>query len=195
VVNEFLEVLDYPGVWAVGDCAWIVDDKTDSHVRRRAQHAIREGACLARNLVATLRGEPKRAFAIPGRAKTCRARTSVRRRRHPRIQTLRLCRLVLWRVIYLMKLPGSIASSGSPPTGSSIWCCHRTSSSSRPKRRRASAASISSPCEVIFRQGDRGDRLYIVVDGEVEMVKEEPGKSGQVLARLEAESASEKWRW
>src|SRR5205807_5449402 len=40
------------------------------------------------------------------------------------------------------------------------------------------------PREVIFRQGDRGDRLYIVVDGEVEMLKEEPGKAEHVLARL-----------
>jgi len=40
------------------------------------------------------------------------------------------------------------------------------------------------PSEVIFRQGDAGDRLYIVVDGEVEMITEEPGTGEQVLARL-----------
>ena len=72
VVNEFLEVLDYPGVWAVGDCAWIVDGKTGQPCAPTAQHAIREGACLARNLVATLRGEPKRAFAFEALGKLAR---------------------------------------------------------------------------------------------------------------------------
>jgi NADH dehydrogenase len=40
------------------------------------------------------------------------------------------------------------------------------------------------PRQVIFRQGDRGDRLYIVVDGEVEMVKVDQRQHEQRLARL-----------
>ena len=94
VVNEFLEVLDYPGVWAVGDCAWIVDGKTGQPCAPTAQHAIREGACLARNLVATLRGEPKRAFAFEALGKLAGLGHRVGRRRHPRIQSIRLRRLV-----------------------------------------------------------------------------------------------------
>lgn len=36
----------------------------------------------------------------------------------------------------------------------------------------------------IFRQGDIGDRVYVVKSGEVEVVRESPGKSETVLARL-----------
>jgi len=38
--------------------------------------------------------------------------------------------------------------------------------------------------EVIFRQGDIGDRLYVIAKGEVEVVREDPEKGETVLARL-----------
>jgi CRP-like cAMP-binding protein len=37
---------------------------------------------------------------------------------------------------------------------------------------------------VIFREGDRGDWLYIVVSGEVEAVRQLPGQGDVVLGRL-----------
>ena len=40
------------------------------------------------------------------------------------------------------------------------------------------------PHEIIFRQGDRGDRLYVIVEGEVEMFEEAPGQAPHLLARL-----------
>jgi len=38
--------------------------------------------------------------------------------------------------------------------------------------------------EVIFREGDRGDSLYVVVDGEVEVSRSLPGQEAVTLARL-----------
>lgn len=40
--------------------------------------------------------------------------------------------------------------------------------------------------ETVFRQGDIGDRVYVVRDGEVEVVREpeEPGKPETIIARL-----------
>jgi NADH dehydrogenase len=40
------------------------------------------------------------------------------------------------------------------------------------------------PHEIIFRQGDRGDRLYVIVEGEVEMFLEESAQPPHQLARL-----------
>ena len=31
------------------------------------------------------------------------------------------------------------------------------------------------PGDTIVRQGDRGDRFYVVVDGQVEVIREQPG--------------------
>src|SRR5439155_23261186 len=64
-VNEQLEVPEWPGVYALGDCAAIPAPGGGSQPPT-AQHALREGAVAAVNLVAGLRGRPKRRFAFRG---------------------------------------------------------------------------------------------------------------------------------
>ena len=63
VVNEYLQSPDRPNVWAVGDCASITDQSTGQTYPPTAQHALREGACVARNIIAELNGNPKAAFS------------------------------------------------------------------------------------------------------------------------------------
>ncbi len=65
VVDSHLAVPDYPGVWAVGDCAFVVDGASGEPCPPTAQHAIRQARRLAENLVATLRAAPKTRFAFP----------------------------------------------------------------------------------------------------------------------------------
>src|SRR5262245_42129830 len=55
VVDSTLALPDHPGVWAVGDCAYIRDPKTGEPYPPTAQHATREAQCVARNIAATLR--------------------------------------------------------------------------------------------------------------------------------------------
>ncbi|MBI4611644.1 MAG: cyclic nucleotide-binding domain-containing protein [Candidatus Rokubacteria bacterium] len=40
------------------------------------------------------------------------------------------------------------------------------------------------PGQVIFRQGDPGDDVYVVISGEVEVIRESPGAGEHVEARL-----------
>lgn len=49
-------------VWALGDCASIIDPKTGRPMPATAQHAIREGPHAARNVLAALAGRPQTAF-------------------------------------------------------------------------------------------------------------------------------------
>lgn len=42
------------------------------------------------------------------------------------------------------------------------------------------------PGQVIFRKGDPGEKLYMLVHGEVEVVDEEPGKEDRIIAKLES---------
>jgi len=184
VVNEYLEVPDYPGVWAVGDCAWVLDHTTGQPCPPTAQHAARQAVCLATNLVAALRGEPKRAFAFRalGKLAALGHRSAV-----AEVLGLKLSGFaawILWRTIYLTKLPGLdrklrvsmawLLDLLLPPDIVQLKTEHTP----------GFAREHFEPDEVIFRQGDRGDRLYIVVDGEVEMVREESGMDAQILARL-----------
>src|SRR5262249_55522330 len=64
VVDRHLELPDHPGVWAVGDCAWIVDAKTGEASPPTAQHATREARCVAENIAASLRGTVKHTFSF-----------------------------------------------------------------------------------------------------------------------------------
>lgn len=106
VVDRHLEVPGHPGVWAVGDCAWIIDAKTGEPSPPTAQHAIREARCLAGNIVASLRGEPKRgfSFAALGKMGALGHRSAVAEIMGVRVSGF--LAWLLWRGIYLMKLPG-----------------------------------------------------------------------------------------
>ena len=63
ITNEYLET-SHPGVFALGDCATIpnLDDPAGKPHPPTAQHALREAARLARNIVARIDGQPMEAF-------------------------------------------------------------------------------------------------------------------------------------
>jgi NADH dehydrogenase len=104
-VDEALQVPGWPGVWAVGDCALIPDSIRGGFHPPTAQHAIRQGRVLARNILSSLRGEPVRPFRFRtiGQLASLGRRTGV-----AQIFGLRFSGFVawwMWRTIYLMKLP------------------------------------------------------------------------------------------
>jgi NADH dehydrogenase len=49
-------------VWALGDCASIIDPKNGRPLPATAQHAVREGPHAARNVLAVLAGQPATPF-------------------------------------------------------------------------------------------------------------------------------------
>src|SRR5262249_45354382 len=50
LVDEYLAVPGHPEVWALGDCAMVPDGTPGGFHPPTAQHAIREGKCVARNV-------------------------------------------------------------------------------------------------------------------------------------------------
>jgi NADH dehydrogenase len=104
-VNEFLEVPDWPGVWALGDCALVPDRQSGQFCPPTAQHALREGKVLAENLIATIRGGQKKPFVFKtiGQLASIGRRTGV-----ANIMGVNFSGFLawwLWRTIYLSKLP------------------------------------------------------------------------------------------
>ena len=67
VVNPDLSVQRTPRVWAIGDCALVINDRDRMPAQPTAQFAVREAQCLAGNLLATLAGQPTRAFSYRSR--------------------------------------------------------------------------------------------------------------------------------
>ena len=59
VVDKYLEVLT-KGVYAIGDCAYVIDSNTGKPCPPTAQHAIREGAVAATNIISEIKDEGNR---------------------------------------------------------------------------------------------------------------------------------------
>jgi NADH dehydrogenase len=171
VVDETLEVPGRPGVWAVGDCAHILDPDTGRPCPPTAQHAIREARCVADNIAATVRGTARRAFHFHalGKMGSLGHRSAV-----AEVFGLKLSGFLawwLWRTVYLMKLPGldrklRVAADWTldlvlPPDIVQL----NTDRALAMRREHFEAG------EVVFREGDRADRLYVVTDGEVEVTQ------------------------
>jgi NADH:ubiquinone reductase (H+-translocating) len=105
VTDEYLEVPDWPGVWALGDCASITDRKTGRPYPATAQHALRQGKTVAKNVIAAIRGGTKDSFSFStlGLLAAIGRRTGV-----ANILGINFSGFVawfLWRTIYLTKLP------------------------------------------------------------------------------------------
>ena len=64
-VNEFLRVPGCPNVWAVGDCAFVPDIRNPGKPHPpTAQHAMRQGKVVARNIAAVLLGRRPQPFSF-----------------------------------------------------------------------------------------------------------------------------------
>lgn len=105
VVDETLEVADWPGVFALGDCALIPDSTTGRYCPPTAQHALREGKVAARNIVASLHGGKKKAFSFKtiGQLAAIGRRTGVASMFGWNFSGF--IAWWMWRTIYLSKLP------------------------------------------------------------------------------------------
>ncbi|HRI37989.1 MAG TPA: NAD(P)/FAD-dependent oxidoreductase [Nitrospira sp.] len=104
-VNEYLEVPEWPGVWALGDCAIVPDLKRGTSHPPTAQHALREGKVAAQNILASVRGDRMKPFLYStiGLLAPIGKRTGV-----ANILGVNFSGFIawwLWRTIYLLKLP------------------------------------------------------------------------------------------
>ena len=104
-VNEFLQVRGYEDLWAVGDCA-LVPDPDGGYQPPTAQHAVRQGRRVARNIEAAIRGRPLKPYRYRGIGMLA---TLGRHRGVGRVFGLRLTGFpawFAWRTYYLLALPG-----------------------------------------------------------------------------------------
>ena len=105
VVNPDLSVRDTPGVWAIGDCALVMNARDGKYAPPTAQFAVREARLAAANLLTVLRGGPTHAFDY-------KARGSMAAIGHMKgvadvfgIPLWGLPAWLLWRAYYLSQMP------------------------------------------------------------------------------------------
>jgi NADH:ubiquinone reductase (H+-translocating) len=107
IVDKYLEVPNYKGVFSIGDCAFIVDPSTGNPYPPTAQHAIREGTAVAKNIIAEIEGKPDKKEVFDYRTKGMMAsigkRTGVGNLLG--IQVQGFLAWWIWRNYYLAHLP------------------------------------------------------------------------------------------
>jgi NADH:quinone reductase (non-electrogenic) len=105
LVNDFLQIPGFSGLWAVGDCAAVPDGTSKRFHPPTAQHGLRQGLVAAKNIEAKLLGRPLRPFVF----KTLGQLASIGHRAGVAmvfgIKFSGFIAWCLWRMVYLLKLP------------------------------------------------------------------------------------------
>ncbi len=106
VVNQFCAVPEHSGMWALGDCAEVPRPESKDTYAPTAQNATREGATVARNIVAVLRGQRPEPFQFTPIGEMALVG------RHSGVgkiyghQFSGFLAWAMWRAVYISKMPG-----------------------------------------------------------------------------------------
>jgi len=106
LVNRTLAILGYANVWALGDCASVPDTKPGKTCPPTAQAAINQAAVLAHNIRASLLGRPLKAFRFKSLGSLCIVGYHTACAEIKGLKFSGLFAWLLWRGVYLSKLPG-----------------------------------------------------------------------------------------
>jgi len=105
IVDQNLEVIDFPGVFAIGDCALFLDPKTMKPYAPTAQIAEAQAKVAANNLHAIIRNKEKTKFVYEskGQMAIIGKRTGIASFLGMNIHGI--LAWILWRNLYLSKIP------------------------------------------------------------------------------------------
>src|SRR6266513_5000631 len=105
LVSEYLAVTGVPGLWAAGDCAAVPILNTENFHPPTAQHGLREGVTVAKNIEATILDRSLKSFRykMMGQLASIGHRSGV-----AMVFGIKFSGFIawwFWRSVYLMKLP------------------------------------------------------------------------------------------
>jgi NADH dehydrogenase len=159
-------------VWALGDCATVPAPEGGA-APPTAQHATRQAQTVAENIVASLRGTPMKPFAFRGLGKMGSLGRKSAVAEVFGVPVSGFVAWFLWRTIYLMKMPGwtrriKVAAS---------WTLDLFLPPELVQLRLGGSVGVTQehyePGQDVFRQGDVGDRVYIILGGKAEVLRDE----------------------
>jgi NADH:ubiquinone reductase (H+-translocating) len=179
-VDGTLKVQGTANVWALGDCAVVPLPTTQGEqpavAPPTAQHAIREATVCARNIAAAVAGKPMHGFDFTGLGSLA---ALGHRKGVAQIMGIKFSGFfawVMWRAIYLGKLPGL---DRKIKVGIS-WLLDLFFPPDLVQLRIGKTTGMVhqhyEPGQCVFEQGDLGDRVYIIGSGKAQVVRCEDGQ-------------------
>jgi NADH dehydrogenase len=171
LANTRMELAGFEGqVWTVGDCA-AATTVSGNPVPPTAQHATRAAELVADNIAAAIRGGQAREFTFEGLGKLASLGHYSAIAEIMGVRVSGFVAWVLWRGIYLMKMPGLnrkvrigldwLVALLFPPDLVQI----KAASEAGIVRQHFDAG------EAVFHQGDLGDNVYIIEKGQCAVLR------------------------
>lgn len=195
--DQFFEIEGHPEISAIGDCMGMPSPTGEGLCPPTAQHAVRQAKVLANNIWLKLYGEgEKEQYTFKGLG-------SMGSMGYRRAVAMLLNKIpfggswltglmawMMWRTVYWWKLPGFTRKLKV----GAAWFMDLLISPDSVQLKMQSGNAVSQvhfePGEVVFRQGDLGDSLYIILEGEAEVIVEngQPVEAGteNIVATLSA---------
>lgn len=188
VTDPFMVVQGTPNIWALGDNAAVPNAAANGEVSPpTAQYALRQGKRLADNLAAVLRGKPQHMtpFSFPGLGQLCLVGHRAGVAELPGgIKLSGFIAWLMWRNLYLMKLPGWDRKVRVGLDWTLDLVFPRELSYLNLSRTQVVNQAHYEPGDYVIHQGDVGDLFYIIVSGEVEVIKQMPNGQQVQLTTL-----------
>jgi len=184
VTDAQMQVEGHSDLWAIGDCAAIPNIEGKGTCPPNALFATREAKVLAHNLIASIGGKEKKEFrfkalGIMGGL----GHHSAVAEFFGKYKFSGFGAWLLWRWLYWLKLPGINRKFKVALT----WILDTLIPLEAVQIKMTPTQGIAElhfeSGEVIFNEGDMGDYLYIIMEGEVEVYTTKDGKE-KVLAKL-----------
>ena len=183
LVNTGLELKDYEEkVWALGDCACITT-VGGTKVPPTAQHAIREAITAATNIAAAVRGGERAEFGFESLGTLGSLGHGAAVAQIFGVKLSGFFAWLLWRCVYLTKMPGL----NRKVRIITDWLLHLLFPPELAQTKVGYESGIRNqhfePGDIILHQGDFGDSVYVIEEGECEAMRVQNGQP-ELLATL-----------
>jgi NADH dehydrogenase len=175
-------------VWAIGDCAYVINGQNGLPSPTTGQFAERQGRQCARNIARVLQGQPTQPFRFKQVGELC---SIGGHKAVADIFGLHLSGFLawfVWRGVYLFKLPtlGRRVQVGFD--WATLLVFPRDLAAARTEQTDRVTHAHYDSGDFIIRQGDPPTNFYVLEQGEVEVVRSRDGADGEIVAVLGAGS-------
>ncbi|MEJ2231692.1 MAG: FAD-dependent oxidoreductase, partial [Nitrospirales bacterium] len=186
LVEATLQVAGTTNLWALGDAALVPDISRSGYCPPTAQYAMRQGRHCARNILADLAGDPLKPFRFEGYGQMALIGRHCGIAKVFGVRLSGLFAWALWRSVYLMKLPSFRSKARVAIDWMFEMLFPRDITKMAVERTEQVNHAHFQQGDIIIQQGEIGDRFYIIESGEVEIIRESPGKPEERLSTRSA---------
>src|SRR5262245_43384874 len=183
-----LRVRGFTNVWATGDCAHIVNAHDSRPSPPTGQFAERQGRQCALNIVRSFQQRPMRPFSFKPLGQLCSIGGHSAVAEFMGVQLSGLVAWLLWRSVYLFKLPAWARRFQVGFDWAWLFLFPRDLAHLRARQTDRVSRAHYRPGDLIVRQGETSSSFYVIESGEVEIVRAAGHGRGEVITVLGASS-------